>query len=413
MNLKTTAMLRSIKNTMSLHTVVLASLVLMSSARSYASLSLKPSRVLVLADARARDGHVFRDAGELGDALGLLALWGVPYDILRLDTKVFREESLVDAAGQPLYGVILWDVRSDLLPRPFHEDSVLRDACLKHHISLIALGGRIDVPSVQDILGLRVHGSGAYTAPLAPGDLAHFITRGELPLPALADEPWCTDGPAVEPTGPDTKVLLRAGDQPLLTARTLDAGSNTRAVWIGGDASRLLHGGSGLGIRLFQRSLVWAVGALVVHDYNNTLMLRMDDPGTAQSSYLRGWNYPSLSDSLIRQKILTPLREHHARLDAFCCPGYVDAKTHTILHSEQVDQVDAFGDREDIRDTFATLLEGQKEGSHRDRMSWLDTHGSRPGDARPRQHQLVGRCRFHGVGQLHVGRQLEFPVSDN
>lgn len=331
-------------------------------AMGYGALAVKPYRVLILADARVRDGYVLRDAGELGDAVALLSLWGVPHDVLRLDTQALREQDLVDASGQPLYGVILWTVRSDLLPRRFQEDAVLRDACLKHHISLIAFGDRIDAPSVQEILGLRDLGSRQYAPPLALGDAPHFITRGESSLPHLADEPWCSEGPAVRPTDPDVHVLLRAGDQPLATARTLDAASGTRAIWLGGNAESLLYGGTGLGIRLFQRSLVYALGAIVVHDYYNTLMLRMDDPGTSQSSYLHGWNYPTLSESLVRQKILAPLREHHASLDVFCCPGYVDAKAHRILHAEQVDQVDVFGEREDVRDTFAAFLEGQKDG---------------------------------------------------
>ena len=315
--------------------MIAASLVLLLPSAGYAALPLKPCRVLVLADARARDGHVLREAGEPGDAVALLSLWGIPHDVLRLDTQILREENLVGPSGQPTYGAILWAVRSDLLPQKFPEDAVLRDTCFKHHISLIAFGGRIDVPAISEILGLRVHGWLECTPPLAVGDPAHFIMRDELPLPHLADEPWCANGPVVEPIDAKVKVLLRAGDQPLATARTLDAASGTRAVWLGGDANRLLCDGPGLGIRLFRRALVWSLGAVVVHDYSNTLLLRMDDPGAAQSSCLRGWNYPSLSGSLVRQKILAPLREHHARLDAFRCPGYVDGKSHQVLHTEQ------------------------------------------------------------------------------
>ena len=350
--------------------MIAASLVCLFPSAGYAALPLKPCRVLVLADARARDGHVLREAGELGDAVALLSLWGIPHDVLRLDTQPLREGNLVSPSGQPFYGVILWAVRLDLLPRRFQEDEVLRNACFKHHISLIAFGSRIDVPAISEILGLRVHGWLECTPPLAVGAPAHFIMRDGLPLPRLADQPWCAAGPVVEPIGAEVKVLLRAGDQPLATARTLDAASGTRAVWLGGDANCLLSDGSDLGIRLFQRALVWSLGAVVVHDYNNTLLLRMDDPGAAQSSCLRGWNYPSLSESLVRQKILAPLREHHARLDAFCCPGYVDAKSHQVLHAEQVDRVDPFGDREDIRDTFAALLKGQREG-----LIEIESHG--------------------------------------
>ena len=361
---------RSVNGVRSSLCMIAASFALLWPSSGYGVLPLKPCRVLVLADARARDGHVWREAGELGDAVALLSLWGIPHDVLRLDTQPLREENLVGPSGQPIYGVILWAVRSDLLPRRFQEDQVLRDACLKHHISLIACGDRIDVPAIHEIIGLRVRGWRECTPPLATDNPHHFVMRDGSPLPRLADEPWCASGPVVEPINSKVKVLIRAGDQPLATAQTLDADSGTRAVWLGGDANRLLCDGSGLGIRLFQRALVWSLGAVVVHDYNNTLLLRMDDPGAAQSSCLRGWNYPSLSESLVRQKILAPLREHHAKLDAFCCPGYVDAKTHRILHAEQVDRIDPFGDREDIRGTFAALREGQREG-----LIEIESHG--------------------------------------
>ena len=104
--------------------------------------------------------------------------------------------------------------------------------------------------------------------------------RDGSPLPRLVDEPWCTSGPVVEPIDPGVRVLIRAGGQPLATARTVDADTGTRAVWLGGDANRLLRGdGSGLGIRLFQRALAWSLGAVVVHDYDNTLLLRMTIQG--------------------------------------------------------------------------------------------------------------------------------------
>lgn len=350
--------------------VATAWLVLALSAPSYAGLPLKPSRALVIADARARDGHVYRETGELGDAIALMTLWGIPHDVLRLDTQVLREENLLDAAGQPVYGVILWAARMDLLPRRFQEGEILRDACLKHHISLIAFGGRIDVPAVQEVLGLRVLGSREYAQPLTAGDAHHFLVRDKLPLPHPADEPWCAGGPAVEPSSPETKVVIRAGDLPLVTARTLDPGSGTHAVWLGGDADCLLRGkGQGLGICLFQRALVWSLGAVMVHEYDNTLLLRMDDPGTAQSSYLRGYQHSSLSQPLIRQKILAPLREHHARLSVFCCPGYIDDQSHSILHTELVDRTDVFGNPQNNHAMFAALLEGQRQdlieiGSH-------------------------------------------------
>lgn len=335
--------------------------VLLCAALVQGALPVKPGRVLIVADARAKDGRVFREAGELADAIGLLNLWGMPFDLLRLDTATLESARLVDDRGQPVYGVILWTARLDLLPRPFREGEVLREAVIHRHISLIALGSRIQDPTVQDLLGLRPAGLQEPDSPISVPK-THFVTRG-LASAALAEEAWCRDGPAVKLVAPDVDVLLRAGEWPLATTRTVDSASGTRAVWIGGDANRLLRGqGAGLGIHLFRRAMAWTLGAIVTPCYGNGLLVRMDDPGTAQSSYLRGWDYASLTSSQVRENVLSPLQAQGGRAVIFCCPGYVDAGSRQILRANEVNRTDAFGHRQDIAATFAALREGQSSG---------------------------------------------------
>jgi hypothetical protein len=88
----------------------------------------------------------------------------------------------------------------------------------------------------------------------------------------------------------------------------------------------------------------------------------MDDPGSSQSAYLKGWNYPQLDAQAIRDWILIPLRVHHANLGIAFVPGFPWIPDRSIRHSASVDFVDPFGVRQNIRSTCAGLLEGVKAG---------------------------------------------------
>jgi len=346
--------------------IVLALLLVATLARAQEPAQIPPplkiTRALVIADSRARDGQVFRSPGELRDSIALLTLWQIPFDIVRLDTQTLQKSTFVDREGRARYGVILWTARHDLLPHEFKDGEIIRDAVEKSHISLIAFGDRIDNPQVQALLGVHPGEWHQLDASLELSAADHFITCVGHPVPELPDLP-CFQGTTKVDVDPTAEVLLQAGPFPLLTARTIDTATGTRAVWIGGDAVRLLSGAqSDLGIRLLQRSLAWTLGAIVYHDFDDSVLLRMDDPGTAQSSYLQGWNYPNLTPEQITRDILAPLRRHSARLSAFCCPGYADPNTKSILHASEVDRVDVFGMRQNVRATFAGLRDAEKTG---------------------------------------------------
>jgi hypothetical protein len=58
-------------------------------------------------------------------------------------------------------------------------------------------------------------------------------------------------------------------------------------------------------------------------DFSGTMILRMDDPGTAQNVYLRSWTYPELNESQWIE-IGDILRTHNARLSIGYASGWVD-----------------------------------------------------------------------------------------
>jgi len=67
--------------------------------------------------------------------------------------------------------------------------------------------------------------------------------------------------------------------------------------------------------------LAAALGAVVVPDLRNTLVLRMDDPGAAVKQHLRGWAHEPVSEEA--WAALWSALDGFGRVSVFCCPGYV------------------------------------------------------------------------------------------
>lgn len=65
------------------------------------------------------------------------------------------------------------------------------------------------------------------------------------------------------------------------------------------------------------------LGAVVVPDLRNTLVLRLDDPGAAVKQHLSSWAHPPMS-AADWQALWTAL-DGFGRASLFCCPGYVRA----------------------------------------------------------------------------------------
>jgi hypothetical protein len=63
------------------------------------------------------------------------------------------------------------------------------------------------------------------------------------------------------------------------------------------------------------------LGAVVVPDLRDTLVLRLDDPGAAVKEHLRSWSHPPMS-ARDWQALWTAL-DGFGRVSLFCCPGYV------------------------------------------------------------------------------------------
>jgi hypothetical protein len=324
--------------------------------------SLKPDRVLVITGIQMRDDYVIHSAGDFGDVVALLKLWGIPFDILRLDSHILALTDFVDGLGQSRYGAIFWTAQQDQYPWQEQDYGILAQAVNDHHISLIALADKIQEPVIQDLLGLAYNGWGSISDNVVVGEAQHFISRGRIGTVVPASVAFYGgNGPMVTTKAPDVEVLATAGNWPQLAARTVDASTRTRAVWIGGDPGHVFSTSPAF-IELIQRSLVWAMGYGLYKDYGHSVVQRMDDPGGAQTAYLGSWHYPQLSQTNIQDSIIAPLQAHSANLGAAFNPGYPWIPTHSLIHSSGLDFVDPYGTRQNIVSTTAGLLDGMAAG---------------------------------------------------
>jgi hypothetical protein len=355
----TTSFVRSSGGRHALFGLILSFLALLLMAPT-ATAALKPYRVLLVAGTQMRDATVIHDAYDFGDIAALLKLWGVPFDILRLDLKAMAAADFVDAAGQARYGAVIWTARQDQYPWQPQDYAVLRTAVRDKGISLIAVGNKIQEPLIQDLLGVTYRDFNAIADPVRI-TRTDFVSRGLVNQSVPAAEAFAGGlGPQVTARS-GTVTLASAGQWPQLTVRTVVSASRTRAVWLGGHPDFVFRT-SPIFIKLMRRSLVWAIGHAVYKDYGRSMLLRMDDPGGAQSAYLGSWHSPQLSQATIKSALIDPLKAHGAKLGVAINPGYPWIPDRSIRRSGTVDFVDPFGTRQNVISTWAGLRDGIAAG---------------------------------------------------
>jgi hypothetical protein len=332
---------------------------------SAAAQQFKPYRVLLVISNQWKDPASFlvSGGGEFQTLVTMLKSWGIPCDILRLDQVAIDPNRFTDFDGHPKYGAILWDVTGDT-KLSSDDEMYLREAVEQLHISLIALGNRIQQPEIQRLLGLHYlaeHMHSSHT--MVSGD--SYILRGL--------------GPDLDQNGPpsivrqrvqaqvtDAVVLAAAGGMPQTTER--DLGHDTRAIWIGGDIDQmLLYQPKRSALR---RSIAEAIGYALEKTWTNKIVLTMDDMGNAQNSWLEHWHYPTLSEEQIRKYMIEPLKAHHAVLSLNIVPGFVDDARRRIVPTWKQQFTDAFGTKQDYVSAKRGLDAGIAEG-----VFEIESHG--------------------------------------
>ena len=335
------------------------------SALAASAQSFKPYRVLLVISSQWKDPASFlvTGGGEFQTLVTMFKSWGIPFDILRLDQVALDPGQFADFHGNPRYGAILWDAGSDA-HLSADDSAVIREAVEEKHISLIALGDHMQQPEIQRLLGLRYLSTHMHSAhAMVAGE--SFVLRGLGPdLHTKGPELTAKQRVQVEVAG--ATVLAAAGGMPQMTEREL--GSDTRAIWIGGDTDQML---------LYQpvrtalrRAVTEAIGYSLVKTWTNKIVLTMDDMGNAQNAWLEHWHYPALSQEQIRQYMIEPLKRHHAVLSLNIVPGFVDSVQRRIVPTWRQQFTDEFGVKQDYVSTKRGLDEGIAEG-----VFEIESHG--------------------------------------
>ena len=381
-----------------------------------------------------QDSYVIdRDAdAERSDVAAIAALfklWGVPFDVLRLDVHSMTLEDFVDEAGNARYGAIVWAARQDQYPWQLQDYGLLTQAVATKGVSLLAVGDRIREPAIQQLLGITYLDTGntCDTVVLSGPSQSHFVIRGlEGTRTALGPFQFARVRVSVDP-GARVTTLADACGLPQLTVRTVDAASRTRAVWLGGGLN--VFDENPTFIKLLQRALVWAVGYGVYKEYGNAVLLRMDDPGCATSAYFKcgspPWYFAPLSAADWNTRVLQPLRSYNARLGVAFCAGYPDPDhTHpvnTILPSCSIDVASLALDcgagpeviSQNVRSTCAGLHDGVNAGlieihGHGYTHMLPDLTGWWAGSARDHWNMLAWYREFYdGVRRVEIEKAVQ------
>jgi len=300
-----------------------------------------PYRFLLVINDQWTDAssEVIEGVSEFSMLCALLKSWGLPFDVFRLDQQRFDAYHLLDRSGQPLHGTILWNAPGARMEE--EASALLRSLVKDHGVSMVAFSDTVATPVVAELAGVS-HVGGYQSADALAFAGEHFITRG---VPAQPEEPPVIISKlfksarllpkatnligGTEVKAGEATVIARRGERTFLTARQLPNGG--RVAWL--DADRATAQIYKQSVRdLLKRSLVWAQGYALYAEYPRSVMLYMDDLGTADKTFLVDWHYQTPTEDKIRAGLIEPLKRHRAVLVQNVNTGFVDRKTRRVLN---------------------------------------------------------------------------------
>jgi len=285
----------------------------------------------------------------------MLKSWGIPFEITRLDQEFMDINRFLGPDGRPEVGCILWNVnKSDALQPQRYE--VIREAVNDYGISVIAISDRVEVPVIQEVLGIKYNGSWRTSDDLnIVGE--HFITKGlKNPLDHRDSPTAHKNRMQVKLSG--ARAIVEQGLFPQVTVREVPSGAKN--VWIGGDAERMF---SYQEYRtLLRRAITWSIGYSLYKTWENTAFMILDDPGTAQNVWLEHWHYGTISEEVMIKYMIEPLKKHNAIVMMNVVPGFVNEELRRVEPSWQRKFVDKFGTLQDYPSTRRGLIKGLEAG---------------------------------------------------
>jgi hypothetical protein len=324
-----------------------------------------PYRVLVVIGDQWKDPDSYTISMRKGDSafcdvINMLKVWGIPFDILRLDQQRLQINRFLDGIAKPRYGCILWMADPDKLSGMSAHYETVRRAVEQYHMSFIALFDFIRTPEIARLVGVDYRTAEPDSRQTQQLKFAitgeHFITRG-LAGTVLSD----ASAAIVRCSLLDGATALGSyGQYPQIVTR--DAGEDTKTVWIGGghDWFRKYPAMR----QVFRRALVHTMGYGLFNDnFENAVMLVMDDIGASEHAYSLQWHYPTPGKEVLLKRLIEPLEKHGFVMVQNVTPGYANPLTRMVESPwERVRFTDPFGNVQDYASTKEGLDEGLRRG---------------------------------------------------
>ena len=353
---------------------------------------LKPFRVLVIIGDQWTDPLSYnidsrRVRGEeFIDVVTMLKIWGVPFDILRLDQQRLQINRFLNGEARPNYGCVIWMADPNKLEGYSANFQTLKKVVEGYGISMIALYENIMTEEVAELIGVDYNGL-LNIEQNENGEKfsisgQHFITNDAVGV-KLPDQKYWSPGsiPSGDfntPTGSEpmgyqepinivqctasdsVRVLGSIGEVPQLVVR--DLSEETKVIWIGGGKDWFRKYPVMRGI--FRKSLVYAMGYGIFNDnFDNGIIFIMDDIGCSEHAWSLTWHYPTPSKETLIKYLIEPLEERGLMMVQNITPGYANPKTKMIENPWTVEPFeDIFGNWQDYGSTKEGLEEGLRRG---------------------------------------------------
>jgi len=352
----------------------------------------KPFRVLVIigdqwTDPMSYNIDPFRVKGEdFIDVVTMLKIWGVPFDILRLDEQRLQINRFLDYAARPAYGCVIWMADPDKLKGMSANYETLERAVNEYGISMIALFDYIKTDKVANLAGVSYSnvknvklGSGSDKFQMSG---SHFISADAMGI-QLPDSKQLAGSSIPEANGitasvindsenvPDiglvncsvsgnATVLGKIGNIPQFVVRDIDF--DTKTVWIGGGKDWFRK--YPVMRKLFRKALVYSIGYGVFNDnFENGFICIMDDVGCSEHAWSLTWHYPTPAKDTLLKYLIEPLEKYGKMMVQNITPGFANPEKKLIESSWNVPPFrDVFGNWQDYGSTKEGLDEGLRRG---------------------------------------------------
>lgn len=356
------------------------------------NVSSKPFRVLVIigdqwTDPMSYNIDPFRVKGDdFLDVVTMLKIWGVPFDILRLDEQRLQINRFLDYAAKPAYGCVIWMADPEKLSGMSANYETLQRAVNEFGISMIALFDYVKTDPVASLAGIRysdvkdVKLGGAGEKLEITG--SHFITAGasgimlpdarQLAGSSIPEANGITvNNSAVEmdiseiglvncSVSGDATVLGKVGSLPQMVVRDID--DDTKVVWIGGGRDWFRK--YPVMRKIFRKALVYSIGYGVFNDnFENGFIFIMDDVGCSEHAWSLTWHYPTPARDTLMKYLIEPLEKYGLMMVMNITPGFANPEKKLIESSWDVPPFgDIFGNWQDYGSTKQGLDEGLRRG---------------------------------------------------